>query len=153
MPTPTIGTLFHIPAYASADYGHAESYNIEINLNESDCNQIRSIFLSGRPPSGISIWTPDVDYGNAPDGSDKIWDIWESEHTTFAKIVGFSLSFCTDIPRVGVGLRKTEDEEENEREEMEKINEAILHSRDDIQLLCYGQSALNSSLSETAHAD
>jgi hypothetical protein len=147
VPTSTIGTLFHFPALASADFGHAESYNIEINLNESDFNQIRDIFLSGKSPSGISIWTPDVEYGNAPDGSDKIWEVYESKHSTFAKIVGFSLSFSTDIPRVGVGLRKTEDEEENEREETVKIKEAILHSREDIQLLCYGQSALNSSLS------
>jgi hypothetical protein len=144
-PSSTIGTLSHGPAYESADYGHAEFYHIEINLNESDFNQIRDIFLSGKPPSGISIWTPDVEYGNAPDGSDKIWEVWESGHSTFAKIVGFSLSFSTDIPRVGVGLRKTEDEEENEREETAKIKEAILHSREDIQLLCYGQAALNSS--------
>ncbi len=147
MPTSTVGTLFHVPAHASADYGHAESYKIEINLNESDFNQIRNIFLSGKPPLGISIWTPDVEYGNAPDGSDKIWEICESERSTFARIIGFSLSFSTDIPRVGVGLRKTEDEEEDEREEMTKIKEAILHSREDIQLLCYGQSTLNSSLS------
>jgi len=147
VPTSTIGTFSHVPAYASADYGHAESYEIEISLNEADFNQIRDLFLRGKPPSGITIWTPDIEYGVAPDGSDKIWEIWESEHATFAKIVGFSMSFSTDIPRVGVGLKKTEDEEEKEREETAKIKEAILHSREDIQLLCYGQSALNSSFS------
>jgi hypothetical protein len=71
------------------------------------------------------IWTPDLEYGYAPDGSDKIWKVWESKHSTFAKIVGFSLSFSTDIPRVGVGLKKSEDEEENEREEVAKINAII----------------------------
>jgi hypothetical protein len=147
VPTSTIGTLSHGPEYASADYGHPEFYHIEINLNESEFNLIRDIFLSGKPPSGISIWTPDVEYGYASDGSDKTWEVWESKHGTFAKIVGFSLSFSTDILRVGVGLKKSEHEEENEREEMAKIKEAILHSREDIQLLCYGQSALNSSLS------
>jgi hypothetical protein len=144
-PTATIGTLSHGPAYKSADYGHAEFYYIEINLNERDFNQIRDIFLSGKSPSGISIWTPDVEYGIAPDGSDIIWEIWETKHSTFAKIVGFDLGFSMDIPRVSVGLKKTENEEESEREETEKVKSAILHSREDIQLLCYQQAALNTS--------
>jgi hypothetical protein len=136
----TIGTLSHGPVFESAEYGHAEFYNIEINLNEKDFKHIRDIFLSGKSPSGITIWTPDVEYGNAPDGSDKIWEVWETEHSTFAKIVGFSLAFSVDIPRVGVGVKKTEDQEEHEREETEKIKTAILHSREDIQLLCYQQA-------------
>jgi hypothetical protein len=56
------------------------------------------------------------------------------------------LAFSTDIPRVGVGPKKTENEEENEREETAKLKEAILHSREDIQLLCFGQAAINATL-------
>jgi hypothetical protein len=146
VPTSTIGTLTYGPAYSGADYGHGEFYNIEINLTEKDFNQLRDIFLSGKPPSAISIWTPDIEYGNAPDGSDKIWEALGTTYGTDAKIVGFSLGFSTDIPRVGVGLKKTETEEESEREETAKIKEAILHSREDIQLLCYGQATMNSSV-------
>jgi hypothetical protein len=57
------------------------------------------------------------------------------------------LGFSVDIPRVEIGLKKTENEEEGEREETEKIKTAILHSREDIQLLCYQQAALNTSFS------
>jgi hypothetical protein len=145
-PTTTIGTLSHGQAYSSAEYGHGEFYEIEINITDSDFNQIRDIFLSGKSPSGISIWSPDIEYGNAPDGSDKVWEIETDSHGTVAKIVGFSLGFSTDIPRVDVGLKKTEGEEENEREETAKLKQAILHSREDIQLLCFGQAALNSSV-------
>jgi hypothetical protein len=145
VPTSTIGTLSYGPAFDDAEYGHAEFYNIEINLNEKDFNHIRDIFLRGKSPSGITIWTPDVEYGNAPDGSDTFWEVWETKHSTFAKITGFSLAFSMDIPRVGVGLKKSENEEENEREEAGKIKTAIMHSREDIQLLCYQQAALNIS--------
>jgi hypothetical protein len=145
VPTSTIGTLSYGPAFDDAEYGRAEFYNIEINLNEKDFNHIRDIFLSGKSPSVISILTPDVEYGIAPGGSDKVWEVWETKCSTFAKITGFSLAFSMDIPRVGVGLKKTENEEESEREEMEKVKTAILHSREDIQLLCYQQAALNTS--------
>ena len=145
VPTSTIGTLFYRPAFDDAEYGYAEFYNIEINLNDKDFNHIRDIFLSGKSPSVISIWTPDVEYGIVPDGSDTVWEVWETKYSTFAKITGFSLAFSMDIPRVGVGLKKTDNEEENEREETDKIKTAILHSREDIQLLCYQQAALNIS--------
>ena len=145
-PTSTIGTLCHLQAYSSADFGQGESYEIEINITDNDFNQIRDIFPSGKPPSGISVWTPNIEYGNAPDGRDKVWEVETDTHGTVAKIVGFSLGFSTDIPRVGVGLKKTENEEENEREETAKLKEAILHSREDIQLLCFGQAAMNATL-------
>jgi hypothetical protein len=146
LPTSTIGTLAYSPAFHHAEYGHAESYHIEINLNEKDFNHIRDIFLGGRSPSVITISTPDVEFGNSPNGSEKIWKVLETEYSTYAKITGFSMAFSTDIPRIGgIGLKKTENEEESEREETEKIKTAILHSREDIQLLCYQQAALNTS--------
>lgn len=145
-PTTIIGTLFHGQAYSSAEYGHNEFYEIEIKIADNDFNQIRDIFLSGKPLTGISIWSPDIEYGDAPDGSDKVWEVETDTHGTVAKIVGFSLGFSTDIPRVDVGLKKTENEEENEREETAKLKEAILHSREDIQLLCFGQAAMNATL-------
>ena len=140
-----IGTLSHDPEYSSADYGHAEFYHIEINLPENEFRQIRDTFLTGKPPTSITIWTPDVEYGLAPDGSDKVWAVSDA-HGTFATIVGFALAFSTDIPRVGIGLKKIENDEENDAAENAKLKEAILHSREDIQLLCYGQAAMNSAI-------
>lgn len=140
-----IGILSHGPEYSSADYGHAEFYRIEINLPENEFRQIRDTFLTGKPPTSITIWTPDVEHGAAPDGSDKVWAVWDA-HSTFATIVGFALALSTDIPRVGIGLKKTENDEENDAEETAKLKEAILHSREDIQLLCYGQAAMNSAI-------
>lgn len=142
---PNIGTLSHGPGFSSSDYGHAEFYCIEINLPQNEFRQILDAFLTGRPPKEITIWTPDVEYGGAPDGSDKVWEVWDAHHT-FATIAGFTLAFSTDIPRVGVGLKKTEDDEENDAEETTKLKEAILHSREDIQLLCFGQASMNSAL-------
>ena len=142
---PAIGKLGHGPEFSHSEYGHAEFYSIELNLPENEFDRIRDAFLIGKQPSAITIWTPDVEHGLAPDGSDIVWEVWD-EHATFATIVGFSMAFSTDLPRVGMGPKKTENEEENEREETAKLKEAILHSREDIQLLCYQQAALNSSV-------
>jgi hypothetical protein len=118
---------------------------IEVNLPGNELSQIRDAFLMGRQPIAITIWTPDVEYGVAPDGSQKVWGV-RDDVSTFAAIVGFSLALSTDIPRIGVGPKKTENEEEEELEEAAKLREVILHSREDIQLLCYGHAALNSSV-------
>ncbi len=140
-----IGELSHIPEYSSGDNGHAEFYCIEIGLPENEFRYIRDIFLAGKPPTSITIWTPDVEHGVAPDGSDKVWAV-SDVHGTFATIVEFGLAFSTDLPRVGVGIKKTERDEENDAEEITKLKEAILHSREDIQLLCYGQAAMNAAI-------
>lgn len=138
---PDIGELSHGPEYSDREYGHAEFYYIEINLPEDEFRQIRDIFLSGKSPTSIAIWTPDVEYDVGPDGSDKVWPVWDA-HSTFATIVGFSLALSTDIPRVEIGLKKTE----NDAEETTKHKAAILHSREDIQLLCFGQAAMNAAI-------
>ncbi len=142
---PPIGTLYHAPEYTGSCYGHAEFYYIEINLLEDEFRKIWNAFLTGKRPTAITIWTPDVEYGDAPDGSDKVWEVWDV-HGTDATIVGFSLELSTDIPRVNLGPRKSEKQEENDLEETAKVKQAILHSREDIQLLCSGQAASNSSV-------
>lgn len=144
--TSTIGTLSHGQALLDPSYGHGEFYEIEISITDGDFDQIRGIFLNGKPPSRISIWTPDIEYGIAPDGSDKIWEVETDTHGTVAKIIGFSLGFSTDIPRVGVGPRKTENEEENEQEQTRNLKEDILRCREGIQALCYGQANINAAL-------
>jgi hypothetical protein len=133
-----IGELSHCPKSS----GSAEFYFIKINLPENEFRQTLDAFLTGKPPQTITIWTPDVEYGS-PDSI--VWEVWDA-YSTFATIVGFNLSFSTDIPRVGVGLKKTENDEENDTEETTKLKEAILHSREDIQLLCCGQANMNSAI-------
>lgn len=141
------GTLSHYPRFDDAQYGHVEFYNIEIRVSEKDLNKIIRRLLSGKPPTRISIVTPDVEYGYAPDGSDAVWEVWETNHGTYARIVHFSLNFSTDIPRVGVGPKRAEDEEEREREQASSVRAAILQSREDIRLLCQQQATMNGALS------
>ncbi len=56
------------------------------------------------------------------------------------------MAVLLDISRAGLGLKKTENEEENDKEETTKLKGAILHSREDIQLLCYRQAGMNAAI-------
>jgi hypothetical protein len=140
-----VGALTYVPEYSSSDYGHNECYEIEVYLPEKEFTLIRSLFVSGKPPSAISIWTPDIAYGVAPDGSDKVWNVGSGFST--ANIVGFSISFSTEIQRIIVGVKKTENETEKNAEDVLKTRQEIIESRHDIQLLCFGLSEVKTTLS------
>ena len=71
----SFGCLTYIPKFSSSDYGYNESYVMDVHLPEQELILIRSLFASGKPPSSIYIWTPDVEYGFDSDGSTKYWDV------------------------------------------------------------------------------
>lgn len=135
--------LTYVPEFSDSEYGHEEFLSMVLNLSENEFAQIRNLFVNGKPPSSISIWTPDVESGYAPDGSDKIWDVSSKREVT---ILGFSLNFSIEKPRVLVGIKKTENEQELQAEEEQKLKQAVIESRQDLQLLCYGLSEIKSSL-------
>ena len=64
------------------------AYGIELQLTEQEFSVVQALFAVGKHPLGGSIATPDLQYGNAPDGSDKEWDIVDCP---YAKITGFEL--------------------------------------------------------------
>ena len=100
------GELSHGPESKREDFYYAVSYCIQINLPEAEFSEIRNAFLNGKAPTSITVWTPDIEFGFLPDGRDKVWEVWD-DHVTYAQITGFSLALSTDIPRVGIGPKKS----------------------------------------------
>jgi len=142
--TPCIGYLTYHPELRTPGYRREnEVYQIKVQMPEKEFSQIRGLFASGKPPLTISIDTPDIGYGNSHDGSVKTWDVSLNQ---VVDIVGVCIIFSTEAPRVMVGAKKTELELEIQAEEEKQLKRAILESRQDIQLLCYGMYDIKMAL-------
>ena len=145
-PIPCVGHLTYIPGLRiPGERVEKEFYEIKVQLPEKEFIQIRSLLASGKPPLTISIDVSDIEYGNSGDGSVKIWDVNLNQ---VVDIVGVSIVFSTEAPRVMVGVKKTELELETEAEEEKQLKQAIIESRQDIQLLCYGVHDIKTMLGE-----
>ncbi len=119
--------------FSHPEHYQEESYVIEIFLPKQEFADIRDLFASGKPPSTVSVLTSEIGYGNAPDGSDRDWDIGTIPHL---KVCGYSIGMSVEPQRVLVGSAQTDIEVEHAAERAEEVRSAILHSREDIQLLC-----------------
>lgn len=123
-----------------SEYYQEECYTVEILLPEQEFSDVRNLFASGKPPSTISVDTSDIKYGSAPGGSSREWDI---ETTPHLKISGYIIGMSVKPSRVLVGPAQTDIEVEPAAERAEEVRLAVLHSREDIQLLCLTLSKTN----------
>jgi hypothetical protein len=143
-PIPCIGYLTYVPEYLPSEWPdkrESEFYEITVSLPEKEFTEIRNLFASGKSPTAITIHTPDIEYGYGSET--KLWDI---SFNQVADIVGVSIGFSIEAPRVMVGAKKTEDEQEQQAEEEKQLKQAVIESRQDIQLLCYGMYDIKTAL-------
>lgn len=131
--------------FSHPEHYQEESYSIEIFLPEQEFADVRNLFAIGKPPSIVSVLTSDIDYGNAPDGSDRDWDIGATPHL---KVSGYSIGMSVEPSRVLVGPAQTDIEVEHAAERSEEVRLAILHSREDIQLLCLTLANTNTQIAK-----
>lgn len=130
--------------FSHPEHYQEECYTIEIVLPEQEFADVRSLFASGKSPSTVSVLTSDIRYGNAPDGSDRDWDIGT---TPDLKVSGYSIGMSVQPSRVLVGPAQTDIEVERAAERAEEVRLAILHSREDVQLLCLTLANTNTQIS------
>lgn len=131
------------PETSGSDYFFEESFGVDLLVPEGDFVDIRALMAAGKPPTKIVVYTPDVASGDAPDGSDKHWQV---DTMSFAKITAFSIEMSVASPMVLIGPAQSENEIEEASQRTEEARLAILHSREDIQLLCFGQATTNALL-------
>lgn len=132
------------PEFSSQDHYIAESFSIILHVQEKDFDSIRTLVAAGKPPVKVTIRSPDVESGNAPDGSDKVWRV---DTSPYARVTAYSLGMSVAPQRVLVGSEQTEIDADETAERDAAIHQAILHFREDIQLLRFGQNAINGTLS------
>jgi len=128
------------PETSGLDYFSEESYSIDLLVPDHDFNDIRSLLAAGKPPSKVCVYTSDVEFDRAPSGNGREWHVGT---TSFAKVTAFSIGLSVAAPHVFVGLKKTEIEIEDAAERDEQLRQAVLESRQDIQLLCHGLANTN----------
>lgn len=124
-----LGTLTYFPG---STYGIEEGYSIELQLTEQEFSVVQALFAVGKHPLGVSIATPDLQYGRASDGSDKEWDIVDCP---YAKITGFELDMSVDDPRVLVGPKRDESEVAEEAQREQVARGAVVDTWQNVQLV------------------
>ena len=129
--------------FSHPEHYQEECYAIEILLPEQEFSDVRNLFAAGKSPATVSVLTSDIGYGNAPDGSDRDWDIGATPNL---KISGYSIGLSVQPSRVLVGPAQTDTEVEHAAERAEEVRLAILHSREDVQLLCLTLANTNAQI-------
>ena len=114
-----------------------------MTISEADFDKIIMLLAAGKHPSSVSIYTDEITFGNAPDGSDREWNVSEVRDAT---IVGCFLSLAVEPPRVLVGPKMSEAETEAAAENEEAFRRQATETAGGIQALCSGLAATNALL-------
>jgi hypothetical protein len=90
----SFGSLSHRPAVDDPEHGREESYHIEAWLPPAAMDNLWHSIRDGRPPIRLGIYTAEIDFGIAPDGSDRRWNI-EEKHSSQVGLEGIIVDYAT----------------------------------------------------------
>jgi len=129
--------------HSSSDFYQAECYEIQVTLSEADFDKIILLISAGRYPSSIYVHTEEIPFGNAPDASDREWNLSDS---SFAAITGCFISTDIEPTRVLVGPKPTEAEEEAAAERESEAARQSADTANGVAALCSGLASTNALL-------
>jgi hypothetical protein len=75
-----LGTLSYNAAWTVGKHSEPEGYSVSLHLRNQDCERIQQLAFTGRIPSLVTIYTPDIEYDYHGDHRILNWNINEDFH-------------------------------------------------------------------------